>query len=283
MKGLYARLLLLAALAPSISTAQTVPAACAPMVKAIGVPLTVEGDRVILCRLGYVLEHDNNYRTPSWVIEHLTPARFNGSANRGTLGNPFAADPDLASAGTAQAELADYRAKLKGRAFDRGHMAPAADMKFDGNAMRESFYLSNMAPQQGLGLNRQIWAELEGIVRNWTCTRGELYVISGPIYDTLPPDLLGPNQVAVPTAFYKIAYDPAERRAISFILPNEKIDKKGRRAWDALQDYIVPLRTVEERASLTLFTGLTARDRRRLASLRSVMWSDDPVCKTKSP
>jgi len=259
--------------------AEEVPPACASMVQAIGVPV-IKGNRAdhsLLCRLGYVLAHDSEYKTPSWVIEHLTPDRFTGPGDRKAQGNPFAPDPDLSKGN--RAELEDYKSKLPNkRSFDRGHMAPAASMKFAEKAMTESFYLSNMAPQQGIGLNRHIWADLEGIMRDWTCERGELYVITGPIYDTEDFDLLGPNQVAVPTAFYKIAYDPSRQRLIAFILPNEKVDKQGQKAWDALQPFIVTLRNVEARAGLTLFKGIGAREKNRLSRMRSVMWPIRKPC-----
>ncbi len=77
--------------------ADTLPQACASMVAVIGAP-EVKGDRsdrTILCRLGYVLSHDNERRTPNWVVERLTPDRFKGPADRTEQGNPFAADPDL--------------------------------------------------------------------------------------------------------------------------------------------------------------------------------------------
>lgn len=42
--------------------------------------------------------------------------------------------------------------------YDRGHMAPAADMKWSKQAMAESFYMSNICPQVG-NLNRGDWIE----------------------------------------------------------------------------------------------------------------------------
>ena len=117
-----------------------------------------------------------------------------------------------------------------------------------------------MTPQQGIGLNRHIWADLEELTRSWTFERGEVYVITGPIYDKDPPDLLGPNDVAIPTAFFKTVYDPAARRVIAFILPNEKVDKQGQKSWEALQPYLATLRTVEERAGLNLLKGVGTRE-----------------------
>lgn len=156
-------------------------------------------------------------------------------------------------------------------------MAPAADMKMTELATEESFYLSNMSPQIGIGLNRHIWADLEGIVRSWTCERGDLVAVSGPIYGDSPGEL-GPNKVAVPDRFYKVVYDTGLKRVIAFSLPNEKVDKHGKKSWEALQDYIVPLSEVEEATSLKFFPKLSKRTLSRIRGTSSVMWAQRDVC-----
>ncbi len=241
---------------------------CADMVREIGAPIYRGNppDHAVLCRHGYVLAHNSDRRTPDWVVERLTPDRFSGPADRKLLKEPFAADPDLAAG--ERAELGDYRRS----GFDRGHMAPAADMKFSLEALKESFYLSNMTPQVGKGLNRHIWADLEALVRDWTCDRGNLVVVTGPIYDMPEERTIGPNRIAVPSAFYKIVYDPARRRAIAFILPNQAVDKRGQSAWEALKPHIVSVREVEQRVSLDFFNALPRRDESRIERLRSTMW-----------
>ena len=68
--------------------------------------------------------------------------------------NDFRPDPDLEIG--RRAELKDYKRSN----YDRGHMAP----------------------QIGPGFNRGIWKVLEGKVRKWVIERGELYIVTGPIY-----------------------------------------------------------------------------------------------------
>jgi len=52
---------------------------------------------------------------------------------------------------TGSASLSDY----KGSGYDRGHLAPAGDMKWSSSVMSESFYMSNhycpvkIAPVEG--------------------------------------------------------------------------------------------------------------------------------------
>ena len=168
----------------------------------------------LLCRLGYALSHNSKHKVPDWVAYRLTREKMRGTYPRS---NNFRADPDLESG--QRAVLLDY--KLSG--FDRGHMAPAAAMKWDARAMSESFLLSNMAPQVGNGFNRGIWRVLERNVRDWTSERGMLYVVTGPIYASEELQEIGGNNVSVPTHFYKVIFDPVQVEAIAFILKNAKL------------------------------------------------------------
>ena len=70
--------------------------------------------------------------------------------------------------------------------YDKGHLAPAADMKYSTTTMKESFYFSNMSPQKP-EFNRGIWKELEEQVRNWAQIYDTVYIVTGPILsDNLP-------------------------------------------------------------------------------------------------
>jgi len=48
--------------------------------------------------------------------------------------------------------------------YDRGHMVPAADQTFSQEAMNETFYLSNICPQNA-HLNRVYWSKIEKSIR----------------------------------------------------------------------------------------------------------------------
>jgi len=169
---------------------------------------------VLLCRLGYALSHNSKHKVPDWVAYRLTREKMRGTYPRS---NNFKPDTDLESG--QRAELLDY--KFSG--FDRGHMAPAAAMKWDAKAMSESFLLSNMAPQVGNSFNRGIWKVLERNVRDWTSERGTLYVVTGPIYASEELHTIGGNKVTVPSHFYKVIFDPVQVEAIAFILKNAKL------------------------------------------------------------
>jgi endonuclease G len=129
-------------------------------------------------------------------------------------------------------------------------MAPSADMKWDEQAMIECFYLSNMVPQIGKGMNQGIWKDLEEKVRKWAIARGELFIFTGPVYDGGVKDTIGKNKVAVPSHLYKIVYDPNKGEAIAFFMPNEPIKTS------AMPMYIVPVRDIEVKTGLDFLSGL---------------------------
>lgn len=195
----------------------------------------------LLCRPGYALSHNPDHKVPDWVAYHLTEDKTTGTVPHSDNYRP---DPDLAPG--KRSELKDY----KGRGFVLGQMAPAEDMKWDERAMSASFLLSNIAPQAGEGFNRGIWKTLEGKVREWVSARGELYVVTGPIYFTEFHQHIGSNNVAVPTHFYKVLFDPVQVEAIAFVLPNKKLDSQD------LSNYIVSVDRAEAQTGLNFLSKL---------------------------
>lgn len=233
---------------------------CGDMLDSVGPPAYLDDDRpanIFLCRLGYVLSYNTETRVPDWVVEELAPARFQGDADR--LDN-FAEDATLPD--DVRSTLADYR----GSRLDRGHMAPAADMTFDQAAMDESFLLSNMAPQVGIGFNRHIWSNLESAARDWTRVAGATVVMTGPAYDDADIRTIGGNGVAVPTHFYKIVFDPARKRVLAFLLPNEKLSGQD------FGDFQTTVDTIEAATGLDFLTPLSKRDEDRLERGKAALW-----------
>ncbi|WP_153112067.1 DNA/RNA non-specific endonuclease [Propionivibrio limicola] len=107
----------------------------------------------------------------------------------------------------------------KGSGFDRGHMAPAADMP-TARAMAQSFSLANMVPQAPEN-NRGVWAKaVEKATRKYVQrTGGPVYVFTGPAFPT-QPETIGRGRVLVPTYLYKLVYDPSANRAWAYWIEN---------------------------------------------------------------
>lgn len=190
-----------------------------------------------LCRTGFAVGHDPQARVPVWVIERLGLASLNGGVQRT---DNFRADPDL-SAGR-RAELEDYA----GSGYDRGHMAAAGNLTWSNQAMVESFYLSNIAPQNST-LNRGAWARLETEIRNWVLDRRDLVVITGPVFGA-QDTLIGRSPVRVPVAFYKIVFDPFRREAVGFVYPNSPPTASDP------ADYRVPIEQIERTTGLAFLS-----------------------------
>lgn len=192
----------------------------------------------IIEHTGYVVSHNSKWKIPNWVGYELTRNRLKGNIPRDDC---FAPDPMVKG---HKAELSDY----KGSGYDRGHMAPAADMKWSKKAMKESFYLSNMCPQNS-SLNRGDWNDLEEKVRKWARRDSDIIVICGPIVPKRPQTI--GNKVAVPEAFFKVILSlygktPA---AIGFVMPN----KEGN---NPLSHYARTVDQVEEITDMDFFSEL---------------------------
>lgn len=143
------------------------------------------------------------------------------------------------------AESSDYR----NSGYDRGHMAPAADMKWSKEAMEESFLMTNICPQVK-SLNSGIWHRLEQRVREWAARDSSIIVGCGPIFTPgKPVEQIGEIGVAVPHRFFKALYAPGRNIGIAFIFDNDKV--KGE-----LRKYAVTIDSVERETGLDLFYNL---------------------------
>lgn len=148
-----------------------------------------------LCFSAYSVLHSGVTRTPLWASEHLTYAGLLMNIDRK---DNFHAEKSLPE--DERAELADYA----GSGYDRGHLAPAADMP-SVEAMSESFSLANMTPQNPTN-NRGLWSSIESKTRDLAMQRGELYVVSGAIFAGASLQRIN-DRVLVPTSYFKAVYD----------------------------------------------------------------------------
>lgn len=183
---------------------------------ALEIPAPIaNGREQIIHHTGYTVSYNGQRRLPNWVAYELTPEETAGAAARQ---NRFVPDPEVPPHETATTD--DY----KHSGYDRGHMAPAGDMKWSEQAMRESFYLSNICPQHP-ALNRGIWKQLEELVRKRAATRGSVYVVCGPFAAEDAPRI-GRQGVAVPHGFFKALLQEADGRwsAIGFVFDNGAAD-----------------------------------------------------------
>jgi endonuclease G len=198
-----------------------------------------------LCYMGFAVLNSGVTRTPLWSAEHLTAARV-AAAQGLPRKNTFHADPNLSA--DERAELKDY----KGYPYDRGHMAPNADMP-DVVSQNECFTLANMVPQDKDN-NEHLWAHIEETVRNLATQDGDLYVVTGPIFDGDTVKQLN-DRVMVPTKIFKAVYDVKTQHASVYLVDNAPGDKYS----------VITLAQLEQLAGVDVFPGLS--DKVRTAKL----------------
>jgi endonuclease G len=176
-----------------------------------GYPIDNMND-TLLKYTGFTISYNEDNEQPAWVAYILTRAEVqSGNAERS---ENFRPDKNIT---TGSATLKDY----SGSGYDRGHMAPAADMKWSAVAMSESFLLSNMSPQEQ-GFNRGIWSKLESKVRDWAVINDSLLVITGPVLKGIKK-YIGENRVGVPLYYFKVIADISapSYKVIAFLLENK--------------------------------------------------------------
>ena len=168
----------------------------------------------ILERKGYTTSYNQQTKNPNWVAWHLTDAHTKGSFQRKQ--EVFSEDEDIARG--SRATNNDYYNSR----YDRGHMCPAGDNKWDKQAMSQSFLFTNVCPQNH-GLNKYEWNDLEILCRDWARKYGAVDIVCGPVYTSSTPRTIGKNKVRVPDAFFKVILCRKGRqpKAIGFIYRNE--------------------------------------------------------------
>ena len=195
----------------------------------------------IVAHEGYTVSFNPTYKQANWVAYELTGRE--SVSKKYKRKDKFLIDKKI-KGGTA--DNGDYTRT----GFDRGHLAPAADMSWSRRAMDESFFMSNISPQSPQ-LNRGIWKELEELVRDWAVTDSAILIATGPL---LSPKLkrLGKNRVAIPNAFYKVIVSPHGKnpKGIGFIFEN-----KGYKGVE-LSKLVMSIDAVEERAQIDFFVSL---------------------------
>ena len=172
---------------------------------------TILTTETVIQHSAYGLVYNHKHMQAKWVAYNLTYGNTVGGAERSSK---FSIDPSISP---RTAVTSDYTKT----GYDRGHLAPAGDMKFSAQAMSESFYMSNVSPQLP-GFNRGIWKKLEEQFRSWAPSSHPVFVVTGPVLtDPISSHIGQTCSISVPQRFYKIMLDTASpMRAIAFVLPN---------------------------------------------------------------
>ena len=190
----------------------------------------------------YDLEYNGATKTAYWVYEKITKDSLEKNCER--KGIAFAPDPEIPD--IVKSTLKDYQ----GSGFDRGHLCPAGDRTYSCEALKETFYLSNMSPQLP-GFNRGYWKKFEDYTRKLVNQHNIIHVFTIPLF--LPEEddegkfvhykVIGQNDIAVPTHFAKVIFTSNDYSV--FILPHKNIESKTN-----LESFKTTLEDLEKKSGL---------------------------------
>ncbi|VDL62440.1 unnamed protein product, partial [Hymenolepis diminuta] len=203
---------------------------------------------------GYICQYDRRNRIPRWTLELLTRENLLGDSNELVSRQKFEFREDLSVPEVFRSTGDDYIRS----GYDRGHMAAAGNNLFNSECMETTFLYSNIAPQVGRGFNRHVWNSLEKHIRKVARKSANVVVVTGPLFipgsavselghRLVVYELIGSNNVAVPTHFFKaIAVQKklgSPWSTFAWIIPNRELPTK-----EPFDTFAVSLKTLERAA-----------------------------------
>ena len=216
-----------------------------PRELALPVPQSVEipeygDDEDIIVHTGYTASYNHRTLVSDWVAWELTADEANGRLEQQ---RNFSRDPEVRF---PKASREDY----SNSGYDKGHMAPHADMKWSHRAMTESDYFTNICPQNR-SMNAGAWNKIEQLTRRLARRYGSVYVVTGPIFTSDPPRHIGQACVHVPDRFFKaLAVNiDGQFHTVAFLVDNTPQDRSPRH-------YALSVDEVEALISRNLFPQL---------------------------
>ena len=204
----------------------------------------------------YTLEWDCDKKAQRWSAYEMYNSNSVTNWNRNSWynttwgGDPFQEDVDIPS---------KYRTTLdmyRGSGYDRGHMCPSADRLNSKEANEQTFYLSNMQPQNH-NLNAGIWEVMENQIRTWNKAsfRDTLYIVKGGTIDN-PDQIKGytSSGLLIPGYFFMaiLCKNSEGYKAIAFWVDHQTVNHSS----DPLSKYVISIDQLEQKTGIDFFCNL---------------------------
>lgn len=195
----------------------------------------------------FILSYNEEYEQAEWVAYTLSK---NQLTNKDRKRPYFIEDPKI------KTKSADWR-NYKGSGYDRGHLCPAGDRRFSEQAYNETFYTSNISPQDA-EFNAGIWNRLEQQIRQWAKKHNKVFVITAGVLEN-GLKTIGEEDVAVPKYFFKIVLkgEKEKMELIAFLIPSVE-------STEPLQTFTVPIDEIERISGIDFFEKLEDAQERAL-------------------
>ena len=216
-------------------------------------------DKLNLSGLNYCVEWDTEKNAQRWSCYQLYADNYKTgtqvtryyATNDGSLSSQcqYPNDPDLPT----QYQLT--KDPYKGSGYDHGHICPSADRQRSTEANYQTFYITNMQPQNN-PFNAGIWADMESQVRTWANSFDVLYVCKGGTIDN--PNYIikylgsGSNKIPVPKYFFMAVLGKKDNnfKATGFWIAQDSYSAT------TLKSYSCNIRTLENNTGIDFFCNL---------------------------
>ncbi|MBE0508858.1 MAG: DNA/RNA non-specific endonuclease [Marinospirillum sp.] len=201
----------------------------------------------VLRNEGFMMGYSDWRLNPLWVIYRLDNRPTSSIGPR-----PTRFDADWRTLPFWQVTHDNYTRS----GYDRGHLAPnyAIAQIHGREAQLKTFLMTNISPQTP-ELNRQVWQRIEqSAMDHFVQIKGELWVITGPVFGDRKNRLSSDPRVHIPEAFYKIFVAPPRDgrplKVLAFLVPQQV---NGR---EPLDQFLVSVREVEQQTGLNFLHRL---------------------------
>lgn len=208
------------------------------------VVMAARENNLVLKRSSYLISYNTETKCPDYVSWKIDRNRLEKNVKRSDW---FLADEDISEA--HRIKHSDYSRS----GYDRGHMCPAADNRYDSLAMVECFLMTNMCPQTHR-LNAGDWNDLEDLCRKLGQRYDAVYVVCGPIFSSIKADKIGARKkckITVPERFFKVVVveDGNEYKGVGFVMNNNDDSMP-------LENYVVSIDSVEALTGFDFFSAM---------------------------
>ncbi len=229
------------------------------LIDSVGIAAPIKEEQIVK-HLAFTSSYNLYHRQPNYVVHVIPKDILYGNQTRT---NDFRKDPLIKQ---HMSDSTDYW----NSGYDRGHMAASADFKWNKNALSESYYYSNIVPQNP-GLNQNAWNKLEMQIREWAIDNAELIVITGPVLHSQLAKLnQGSYKVSIPEYLYKIVLDyyPPAYKAIAFIYPNKDVPYE-------LEKHVVSVDSIEQLTGIDFFPKMEDALEQKLEAQNNLLYFDN--------
>ena len=185
----------------------------------------------------YVFSYSEEHEQSEWVAYYLD----NDDVKATNFDRPFFEQDPLVESASA-----DWR-NYKNSGYDKGHLCPAGDRKKSLDEYTETFFTSNISPQEH-EFNSGVWNRLEEKVRYWATKNNGLYIVTGGVLsDNLKT--IGKEDVSVPNYFYKVLLSKDGSTMVGFLVPHEDSNQP-------LYDFVVSVDEIEKMTGINFYPNL---------------------------